>query len=342
MSDFDVVVAGAGVAGTATALQIHTLGLRVAVLGRPDIPAGYESLAPAAVHMLTSMSIGGCVPLPEIVAWWGDTGEHHVHLPDARVVEKKLLVESLRERAAEVGIKQFTLTGRFELQRADGLWCLRDSHALQGGATLRSTYLVDATGRASVIGRYLGARRIAFDSLASISFQINNPLVVGVWTESTADGWWNACCGSNGGMLSFFSSPQAIRESRRNISRYLEPARKIRSLFHLLPDPSSVPVIRLCSSSFLTPAAGVGWRAVGDAAWTGQPLASAGVAKALRDAHLVGQTLRGDDRNYHRGQTTEFVSYFHQLRRHYELESRWTTTPFWRDRRDKFVDLAIQ
>jgi hypothetical protein len=37
--------------------------------------------------------------------------------------------------------------------------------------------------------------------------------------------------------------------------------------------------------SRLLPCAGPGWWAVGDAAWTAQPLASCGIAKSLADAH---------------------------------------------------------
>ena len=54
-----------------------------------------------------------------------------------------------------------------------------------------------------------------------------------------------------------------------------------------------------------------------DAAWSAQPLASAGVAKALRDASLVARALQSGGPTYDRLQTTEFLFYPHHF-----LESR--------------------
>jgi flavin-dependent dehydrogenase len=266
MSEFDVIVVGSGVAGAATSWHLRTQGWRVAMLGQLDIESGYESLSPPAIHNLSSMAIDICVPLPEVIAWWGDRGEHRASPPNAGIVEKKMLVALLRNRVAEMGVQLFTFGGRFELERANGLWSIHDRRC-HDQTTLRSPYLVDATGRTSVIGRRLGSTRSSFDSLASISFPIQNPRGIGVWTETTADGWWNACCESTGGTLSFFSSPDVIRQSRKNTDLYFEQASYIRSLFPLAQSTTLVPFTRVCSSSRLSPCAGSGWCAVGDAAW---------------------------------------------------------------------------
>jgi 2-polyprenyl-6-methoxyphenol hydroxylase-like FAD-dependent oxidoreductase len=61
---------------------------------------------------------------------------------------------------------------------------------------------------------------------------------------------------------------------------------------------------------------------VGDAAMTMQPLASAGVGKALRDAQFVVRALTGSPREYEAYQRREFGSYLRQLEAHYALESR--------------------
>jgi flavin-dependent dehydrogenase len=89
----------------------------------------------------------------------------------------------------------------------------------------------------------------------------------------------------------------------------------------LLPAPAfGTPTIKVCGSARLDPCAGPGWIAIGDAAATLQPLTSAGVAKALRDARLVPQALRGGAAAYDRLQAGEFRAYLNQLAQHYALE----------------------
>jgi flavin-dependent dehydrogenase len=81
--------------------------------------------------------------------------------------------------------------------------------------------------------------------------------------------------------------------------------------------------IRACGSARLVPAAGDGWIAVGDSAWTLQPLASAGISKALRDGARAAQGLLGAAETYEQLQRTEFNGYLALLREHYALKERW-------------------
>ena len=325
---FDAIVVGAGVAGAAAAIHLRSLGWRVAMLDRHEIlPHRYESISAFAVQELTSLSIDIGYPISTLSAWWGADRERRVYHPQARIVERSLLIAALRARANERGVESFGFDNRFDLTRADGSWRFATSGSGFGTqSTLYGSFLVDATGRSSIVGRRLGSRRIAVDRLSSLSFAIQNPRASGVWTESTHDGWWNACLEPGGGTVSFFCAPHTVRDALLNISEYFELTSGLSERCSVRGAPA---LVRNCSSSLLVPSSGPGWIAVGDAAWTAQPLASVGIAKALRDARLAMKVIDGGKARYESFQTAEFHSYLSELGQHYALEPRWRSSSFW-------------
>jgi flavin-dependent dehydrogenase len=182
-------------------------------------------------------------------------------------------------------------------------------------------YVVDATGRNALIGRRLGARRVIVDCLFSLSTATNGSGLVGAWTESTANGWWNLISDQRNGTLSFFSTAAVIRKSRGQLVEAFQETRHLKLLLDRL-EPITATV-RQCGSSILCPCAGPGWAAVGDAAATLQPLASAGIAKALLDASIVPTCFRrGHDERYRAVQGQQFRAYRGLLIEQYRREIR--------------------
>jgi len=327
MTEFDTIVVGAGIAGASAAMHLRLLGWSVAMLHEPHTASGCESLSPPAMRDVAALSIELGVPISELVAWWGSNQEHRAPYPGARIVDRTRLAESIRGRASECGVQTFERGTPLELDRLNEQWSVRfQTPGLARDYILQSPFIVDATGRSAVIGRRLGSRRTNADELFCISYCLEGPQRIGTWTESTPNGWWNVCSHLDQCTFSFHSTATIIRKARLDISPYLREASHLNDLF---PNPKlNNPRIRMCSSSRLSPCAGNGWLAVGDAAWTVQPLASAGVAKALRDARMAAGELHHNPITYDRFQATEFESYLLRLRQHYSLEQRWRT-PFW-------------
>lgn len=327
MTEFEALVVGSGIAGCATALELLSAGWRVGILPRDDDVSAIESLSPAAVCDLKRLSIRIESNLSEVVAWWGSEREARMTTPGAAVAQRRLLANSLRLRAIESGatvIKGGKL-GSIERFR-DGWWL---AYERTGGdrCRLHVKYLVDGTGRAAVVGRRLGAHRLMCDQLFCISISLHKPGLMGTWTESTSNGWWNLCCVQDEGTLSFYSNAQTIRETKRDIADRFYETRHLR---HLLPTPIlGNRRVRPCGSSRLAPSAGPGWISVGDAASTLQPLASAGVSKALRDARMARSALEEEEVDYDRFQLTDLTGYVRQLEQQYALEKRWSESPFW-------------
>jgi len=328
VTEFDVLIVGAGIAGCATALELRSRGWRVGVLHQPQHACSFESLSPGAVRVLREWSIDAGCDISDVVAWWGSDQEKHAAHPGARVAQRNILADSLRKRTIEQGAVVYGSGSVLHTERVLDLWRIEYEAEGARDPRLRSRFLVDATGRRAVVGRRLGAERLTLDQLFCISADIDEPKIVGSWTESEPNGWWNLCCSLEGGTLSFYSKTPMIRESRSEIAAYFNETKHLR---YLLPGPRLLnPYVRSCGSSRLAPCAGPGWFSVGDAAWTVQPLASGGVSKALRDARLVAQILEQGTNYYDRFQTAEFTSYLGQLAQQYALEKRWTTSPFWK------------
>jgi len=327
MTDFDVVIAGASLAGCAAAVELQSAGWRVGLLHKRDNVTRVESLSPSAVNDLNRLSVDMGQSISEVVAWWGSEYAKRATHPHARVVERSKLGEALRSRAVEGGASEQEIDGPLAIERHDNRWCLRWESPESGQLRFTAAYLIDATGRAAVVGRRLGAKSMTIDHLFSLAVEVVKPMVVGTWTESNPAGWWNFTSLAEKGTLSFYSSALAIREAKREIVAEFEKTKHLRNLISTRQFLN--PVVKPCASSFLVPCAGQGWFAVGDASWTVQPLASVGIAKALRDARIVRQFLERESSRYDRLQRDEFDAYLNQLKQHYSMEKRWPTSAFW-------------
>jgi 2-polyprenyl-6-methoxyphenol hydroxylase-like FAD-dependent oxidoreductase len=325
MRDFDAVVVGAGVAGCAATLELLSAGWCVGLLHQHQGVSAIESLSPAAVSGLKRLAISPAFELPDIVAWWGSDREVRLTEPGACLIERGALAESMR--MAAVGHGAIVIDGTLlSIERMRNRWQLGCKVARDDERVLTATCLIDATGRASIVGRRLGATRVAVDQLFCLSALLRAPGLIGTWTESTCDGWWNLSSVPEQATASFYSSAATIRESKRDlVARFLQ-TRHLRDLL-------CMPVfgrgeVRVAGSSRLVPSAGPGWVSLGDATSTLQPLASAGVSKALRDTSMVSWALR-HPADYERFQVAEFEHYLKLLAHHYALERRWPAAPFW-------------
>jgi len=321
------LVVGAGVAGCATALEFLSTGWRVGILHRNDDVSGMESLSPEAASNLEALSIRAGSEFSEVVAWWGSERASRAIHPGGRIVERGALARALRVHATRRGATVIENATHFRTKRIDEGWDLGFETTLSDDRRFTARFLVDATGRASVVGRRLGSVRMNIDDLFCVAASVVEPDLVGTWTESTPDGWWNLCCTRERGTLSFFSVAKTIRESKKDITGGFYNTRNMRLL---LPGPRlGESEIKPCGSSRMLSCAGPGWISVGDAASTLQPLASAGVSKAFRDARMARRALEAGPVAYDRLQAVEFQSYLQQLRQQYALENRWLGSPFW-------------
>lgn len=292
----DVLVVGGGPAAGTAARLLALWGRRVVVAARPEAPAPDlpVSLTPSCGKFFDLMGIRPAVDALGFVrstghtVWWGSA--------DARV------------EPFDTGIAGWQ-AGVARLGRA-----LVDA-AAQAGATVVSrtlsaddvmawpaAYRLDCTGRAGVLARTLGQRRLepGHRTVALIGWW-DGASMDGVDTthtllESYEDGWaWSIPLDARRRGLAVMVDPQATALSRGDGARatYLAEVLKTQHLLTmtrgatLAEGPAGWDASMYCAGRL----AGDGWLLVGDAASFIDPLSSAGVKKAMASAWLAAVTV---------------------------------------------------
>jgi flavin-dependent dehydrogenase len=357
----DVVVVGAGPAGAATAISLRRQGLSVTVLER---------------SRQRRFRIGETVPtdvrppLERLGAWAGFCEQDHLastgtasawgaaelvssdaltqalgggwHLDRARF-DALLAQEAWRQGAdVRIGVRLLGIGAE-----DDGEWSV---HAVGAGgerATIGARFLVDATGRAATVARWLGASRLCHDRLvcAHAVLDPERPVIDGrSIVESTEDGWWYATpLPGQRALAGFFTDSETCRlNAYSSPQRWHDALRTTRHAFGHLGCPPRPLQIALAASTphCLDRPAGVDWLAVGDAAASYDPLASSGLTLALRSGEQAASAIvlrqagqRTAPARYGRAVQERFTDYLLQRREYYSLETRWPRSPFWERRR---------
>ena len=355
----DVLILGAGPAGAIAALNLAA-HCRVLLLDRLPEPAQRigESLPPAARRLLADMDLwqafaaqGHAPCYGNRSIWNGEWAEqdflrdpdgHGWHLDRARF-ESWLRAEALARGAALLAPATLLSVARLE-----GGWQVLVQTAA-GPVQLQARLLIDAGGRASLLGKKLGARRTRQDKLVCVWLYGHDrgetPADGLSHIEAAEHGWWySAALPGKRRVLAFHTDADLPPARRFRESGWLAKAVGEAPGLAALLDRSGFSAdgeahIAAAHSSELQPAAGDAWLAVGDAALGFDPLSSQGLFNALYTGlagaeagyrHLRGETAAIAD--YRRQLADIARAYRDHLRLYYREESRWADAPFWQRR----------
>jgi flavin-dependent dehydrogenase len=315
LSKVDILIAGAGTAGCAVALEALARGWSVTLCEAPRTSAPLhlgetarpgEFAAGDAFRTESESFVFGSGP--GIGVTWRNP---------AAQIDKHAFNESLRQQAIRAGARYLPQTRVLSLERSDGRWRIETTNG-----PIDSELVADATGRVAAIARKLGARRLAFDRLTATtvtyppSGRPTQHLV-----EAAGNGWW--FCANHpvlGTVGTYFTDndlrcdfDDALRQSR--CARAFLPARR-----------RACPNILATGTTMLSPVAGDGWFAVGDAAWSCDPLSSSGIGNAFRSASWAFEKAA----DYTNRVADEFAAYMRSYQAVYRSAGR--TGEFWRRR----------
>ncbi len=359
MIDADVVVAGAGPAGAVFALNLAPLRrvLLVDCREAADVRIG-ESLAPAARRLFTDMRLWDDfigeqhMPCHGTCSAWGaaepsesdglrDLDGPGWHLDRAR------FDDWLRRVAVRRGAG-LVMPGRvWNIARAGDGWRL-DLTAHRSRVPVRTRLLVDAGGRSSSLARRIGAQRIAADRL--VCGWVHGQDAPGrqsglTHIEAEPDGWWyTAPLPAHRRVVAFYTdsnlpaAPDAA--DRDGLLRRLQ-TRAFLTRVLTASGFAAGGTGGFCAAhcSALSPAAGEGWLAIGDAALSFDPLSSQGLFNALYTgltaAEAADRYLNGHRSAWH-GYLVVLAcirdAYQAHLHAWYGQERRWADRPFWQSR----------
>lgn len=362
MKRVDAMIVGGGPAGAATALALQRIGRRALLVeqGAYDECRGFDTLAAQALRPLAALGLSeasvatGHRPCHLVQSAWADAEPREQSALFSRYgpswhIERRRFDEVLAHAAAEAGAGVWTGARPVGVGRTKAGW---QAQVERGGrlAQVHAEVLVDATGRAArLVGPRRGAR-LSYDRMIGITALLE-PRRRGqaegtrLLLEATGEGWWYSSPLPDGRLLAcHVTDADLVRRSgtlARCWRRALEqaPYTQARTSHYRAPGEGAVSV-RPAGVGRMSPCAGPGWIAVGDAAATVDPLSGAGVAAALESglaaARAIAAAAEGDAAafaRYDRAAVDGFAAHLKQRAIYYGRVERFADRLFWRRRR---------
>lgn len=287
--DCDVLIIGAGPAGTSAAIQLAKLGHRLIVVERKDFPRSQvgicisESTAPLfeVLGLRDCVGSSGFWERNRTAVRWGESSTRFVSQPGYHVDRGRLdqlMLSDAKQRG--VSVCQAARAIRFS-QTLEHAWRVElDQNGVRREITSR--FVIDASGRGAV----LPGKRIA-DSPPLLAmhatWSMNKPPAIDGLIESGRNSWlWFARTSQNLGIVTVFCDPRTLRRCSRLQSAY-ERLLEQYDLTRDNHDWRQVSLVRGCdaTSSHADQPVSQKHLRIGDACLSVDPLSSQGVHLAM-------------------------------------------------------------
>jgi flavin-dependent dehydrogenase len=364
---YDVLVAGAGPAGSVAALDLSRRGLSVALIEQDSFESRRvgETLPPMIRHQLTGLGIWErfleCGPLESYgirTAWETSAPRQQDFIQNPYGcgwhVDRARFDAMLASVAAQAGASLFLPARAGSCSKGThGPWELE---VAQDGAIISLTgrMLVDATGRKAVLASRLGGKADVADRLiGAVSFSENSEIAQWALIEAVEDGWWysvplpgastqshkkpSRAGDPGGGMVFAYMTDSDLWTDRKwdELLR-LAPLTFERAGCRQIPHPSQ---ILSAASVVRCPVTGLDWMAIGDAALAFDPLSGQGVFKSIETGTRCGSAIaRYFDgelnalAEYETWVAETYRSYLAMRAQYYGSVERWLGSRFWKRR----------
>jgi 2-polyprenyl-6-methoxyphenol hydroxylase-like FAD-dependent oxidoreductase len=368
-----VLIAGGGVAGMATALSLVNRGVKCTVVepivetemslvdkvGETIPPSSASILLRAGIdHLLTDPAHLPCYgnhfvwgsSIPYEKSFFGQIYPHGWHL------DRPFFEKQLRNHAISRGVEWLSAHRVAHLEKRSNGWRVSLKDSENATNAVLCNFLVDATGRHSRIARMLGGQRTRVDALVGISAMLtmadDTALPHYTFIEATPDGWWYAAPLSGHRLSMVFMTDADLVDKKMLETAYFLKAAQAPDTFigSLLKGKISCnnaeTTLRPASTSLLGERTGDSWLAVGDAAYSFDPISSYGLISALEGGyyagHAIADTLAGSTDAtlaYEVIISQAFQVYLKMHSHQYATEQRWREMPFW-ERRGQQISIS--
>lgn len=361
----EVLVAGAGPSGCATALSLLNYSDKnVMLIEQGDLSntrVGEQVSATIFKFIdylkLTQEDFEQCNHMPSYnsISYWGS---NNPSTRDAIFTTEESTYQLNREEFDFALLKKVSDLGGVILPRTkvqnikqnpDGRWELDLIHSTEGLLKIRANYLVDATGRNASLSRQLNIHMQKHDKLMGVGCFFyasdNQQHKYGHIIESCKDGWWYcAHLPDNKIVISLFSDADIISNKRLNQTKQwqsqLSQTQHIAGYIQGAKLDTEKPWVRNACSQILNGILPSNFVAVGDAACGFDPISSMGIGFALSSGCQAALTIINNDTTTSANQFSLYQQdiqgiYNEYLTTHkkiYEKEQRWIHADFWQRR----------
>lgn len=357
----DVIVVGSGPASHSATIALLHSGLSVVALCREHDGSNQfgEHLAPEAFQAISRLKLSALLNSTDhlesagILSQWGGppTKERdYISAPygSGWNLDRRLFDQALLQAAQTSGAKIVWFHHLRRLERSNERWQVTvtlENSALE----VEAPFLVDATGRSASIARKLGHRPVRLDRLVGLygwrpalnhdNVEPDPRLLI----EPMSDGWWYSLLIPFKRLIAVYMTDADLLSGGATAARHLweERLRASDATKARIAGNSSPYGFRVAhaSSQRLSKMSGEGWLSAGDASMALDPLAAAGLTKALNDGLDAAQAII-DSRNglqsfenYERDRVLAFENYVSERSTYYRQEQRWPQSEFWCRRR---------
>lgn len=348
-TQYDCMIIGGGVAGSAAAYRLSHKKLRVLVIDRatdnPQPKVG-ECLSGQGIYLLKQTGLYEWALTSNPIENSGDLSSWG----DDALIEKDFIFDkfgsgwhldriafdkSIKSAAQTAGADYLNAHIRHLENNGKSGWKIYLPHK-----TVTADWLIDASGRHGLVSKYMGVKRMIDRPLIALySWGDNHSSEGRTVIEATENGWWyTAKLPAERRITVFHTNPsnaQFLINNPLYFAKYLSKTRYL-SQYSCFDNSSTKLRGVNASGSVLETSFGDNWLAVGDAAITFDPLSAHGILNALAHgvsgAQAIFHAMSGD--HNHLKQLNQEVlekrkNYIADIRNLYLSEQRWNNI-FWR------------